>query len=96
MILRPDMRQYRLLDHVLEFKALSAKKDLGLTAEQLAQTPRETLTAHPKVKAELDEARTQLNRYATALADKYGVRLKLQTHAVVSIDLARLVWESDA
>jgi hypothetical protein len=96
MILRPDMRQYRLLDHVLEFKALSAKKDLGLTAEQLAQTPRETLTAHPKVKAELDEAWTQLNRYAIALADKYGTRLKLQTHAVVSIDLARLVWESDA
>jgi len=25
MILRPDKRQYQLLDHVLEFKTLSAK-----------------------------------------------------------------------
>ncbi len=92
MILRPDMRQYRLLDHLLEFKTLAAK-DLGLNAEQLAQTPRETLAAHPKVHAKLAEARQQLNRYATALEEKYGTRLKLQTHAIVCIDLARLVWE---
>jgi hypothetical protein len=92
MILRPDMRQYRLLDHVLEFKALSAKKDLGLNAEQLAQTPYETLAAHPKIQAELAAARTQLARYEAALQDKYGARLKLRTHAVVSIDLMRLVW----
>lgn len=30
---------------------------------------------------------------ATAPGEKYGARLKLQTHAVVCIDLARLVWE---
>ena len=92
MILRPDMRQYQLLDHLLEFKTLTAK-DLGLNAEQLAQTPRELLATHPKVQAKLAEARQQLARYATALQEKYGTRLKLQTHAVVCIDLARLIWE---
>ena len=91
MILRPDMRQYRLLDHLLEFKTISAK-DLGLNAAQLADASRETLAAHPKVQEKLVEARQQLNRYAAALQEKYGARLRLQTHAVVCIDLARLVW----
>ena len=92
MILRPDKRQYQLLDHLLEFKTLAAK-DLGLNAEQLAKTPRETLAAHPKVQAKLAEARQQLNRYSAALEEKYGARLKLRTHPIVCIDLARLVWE---
>jgi hypothetical protein len=95
MILRPDKRQYQLLDHVLEFKTVSAKT-LGLNAEQLAQASSETLAAHPKVQAKLTEAREQLDRYAVALQEKYGARLKLQTHAVVGIDLARLVWASSA
>lgn len=95
MILRPDMRQYQLLDHLLEFKTVSAK-ELGLNAEQLTQTPDETLAAHPKVQANIGEARQQLDRYAVALQEKYGARLKLQTHAVVCIDLARLVWTSSA
>ena len=62
MILRPDKRQYQLLDHLLEFKTVSAK-DLGLNAEQLAQASNETLAAHPKVQAKLTEAREQLDRY---------------------------------
>ena len=95
MILRPDKRQYQLLDHVLEFKTLSAKT-LGLNAEQLVQASSETLAAHPKVQVKLTEAREQLDRYAAALGEKYGARLKLQTHAVVCIDLARLVWTSSA
>ncbi len=44
--------------------------------------------------AKLAEARQQLDCYAAALREKYGMRLKLQTHAVVGIDLARLVWAS--
>ena len=93
MILRPDMRQYRLLDHLLEFKTISAK-ELGLNAAQLADASRETLATHPKVQEKLAEARQQLNRYAAALQEKYGARLRLQTHAVVCIDLARLVWST--
>ncbi|MDS4022058.1 MAG: AAA family ATPase [Candidatus Competibacter sp.] len=92
MILRPDRRQYQLLDHVLEFKTLAAK-DLGLNAGQLAAAARETLAAHPRVRDTLAEAGAQLARYRAALDAKYGARLKLRTHAVVCIDLARLVWE---
>jgi hypothetical protein len=92
LILRPDMRQYRLLDHVLEFKTLTAR-DLGLNAGQLAAASREVLAAHPKARDKLVEAGAQLIRYRAALDAKYGARLKLRTHAVVCIDLARLVWE---
>jgi hypothetical protein len=46
------------------------------------------------VRARLAEARAQLARYAATLEGTYGARLKLKTHAVASIDLARLVWES--
>ena len=92
LILRPDRRQYQLLDHVLEFKTLTAR-DLGLNAGQLAAAARETLAAHPKVRDTLAEAGAPLARYRAALDAKYGARIKLQTHAVVCIDLARLVWE---
>jgi hypothetical protein len=34
-----------------------------------------------------------MSRHEAVLNDKYGDKLKLQTHAVACIDLARLVWE---
>jgi hypothetical protein len=59
----------------------------------LAAASREVLAAHPKARDKLVEAGAQLIRYRAALDAKYGARLKLRTHAVVCIDLARLVWE---
>jgi hypothetical protein len=43
---RPDMRQYTLLDHLLEFKAVSLKA-VGLTGAELAARTREELRALP-------------------------------------------------
>jgi hypothetical protein len=88
---RPDMRQYALLDHLLELKALSLKT-VGLSSEQLATKTREELRELPAVAETLATAEAQLARYRPVLEQRYGAALKLQTHAVVGIGLERLVW----
>ncbi|HRY15436.1 MAG: AAA family ATPase [Candidatus Competibacteraceae bacterium] len=90
---RPDMRQYALLDHLLEFKTLSLK-EVGFSNAELAEMTRETLRALPMVAEKLQEAERQLTVYRTVLEDQEGVTLKLCTHAVVAIGLERLVWSA--
>jgi hypothetical protein len=88
---RPDMRQYQLLDHLLEFKALSLKA-VGLTSADLATKSREELREWPGVKESLQEAEQQLAAYRTILERPVGNPRPLHTHAVVCIGLERLVW----
>ncbi len=88
---RPDMRPYALLDHLLEFKALSLKA-VGLTGEALRAKPRAELRALPAVAEKLAEAEQQLSVYRETLEREAGGTLKLRTHAVVCIGLERLVW----
>ncbi len=87
---RPDMRQYALLDHLLEFKAVGLKA-VGLTSAELAARTREELRALPTVADALREAETQLAAYREEL-ERAGGLLKLHTHAVVCIGLERLVF----
>ncbi len=87
---RPDMRQYALLDHLLEFKAVSLKA-VGLTSAELAAKTREELRALPAVAEKLRDAEQQLAAYREVLAGVGGEPLKLHTHAVVGIGLERLV-----
>jgi hypothetical protein len=91
LIVRPDLRQYALLDHLLEFKALSLKT-VGLSSAELATKTREELRALPAVAEALTAAEAQLARYRPVLEQIHRNRLKLQTHAVVGIGLERLVW----
>lgn len=93
LIIRPDRRQYKLLDHVLEFKYL-ALGELGLSSEQVAAMAREELVKLPKVQAKLQEAENQLAGYQRTLEQAYGDKLRLRTHAVVGLGLTRLVWLS--
>ncbi|MDG4552428.1 MAG: AAA family ATPase [Candidatus Contendobacter sp.] len=88
---RPDMRQYALLDHLLEFKTVSLKA-VGLTSTELATKSRNELRALPAVGAARREAEQQLAVYREALERQAGATLKLHTHAVVGIGLERLVW----
>ena len=88
---RPDMRQYALLDHLLEFKTLGLK-DVKLTSAELAAKPRAELRALPAVQEQLQVAEQQLTTYRTELERREGATLKLRTHAVVAIGLERLVW----
>ena len=91
MIIRPDMRKYQLLDHLLEFKYISLKEQ-GLSAEAIKEKTREELQALPRVEAELDAAKKQLSRYRATLEAVYGEKLRLHTHPVVALGLSRLVW----
>lgn len=87
---RPDMRQYALLDHLLEFKAVRLKA-VSLTGTELAAKSREELRVLPAVAAALREAETQLAGYRAVLERPGGEPLKPRTHAVVRIGLERLV-----
>ena len=92
LIVRPNMRQYALLDMVLEFKYLSLA-DLGLSGEQVRAQPRETLAALPAVQTALHGARQQLQHYRTVLEAKYREPHRLRCLAVVALGFERLVWE---
>jgi len=95
MIIRPDMRQYQLLDHLFEFKYLSLK-DLNLSGEILKQMAREELENLPLVKDALAEAEQQLVAYRKTLEAAYHGKLRLRTHAVVALGFERLAWRSTA
>ena len=88
---RPDMRQYTLLDHLLEFKTLGLQV-VKLTGAELAATSRDELRALPAVAEQLQEAEQQLATYRAELEHREGTTLKLRTHTVVCIGLERLVW----
>lgn len=95
LIVRPEMRQYQLLDLLLEFKLVKLA-EAGLTGEQIRSLDREQLAALPAVQAGLAEARSQLQRYRTVLQATYGSILRLRTYAVVGLGFERLVWEEVA
>ena len=77
---------------LLEFKLVKLA-EAGLTGEQVRSLDREQLAALPAVQARLAEARSQLQRYRTALQATYGETLRLRTYAVVGLGFERLVWE---
>ena len=91
---RPDMRQYALLDHLLEFKTLGLKA-VKLTGAELAAKTRAELRALPAVAEQLHEAEQQLTTYRAELERAEGATLKLRTHAVVAIGLERLVFAAN-
>ncbi|MDM8528506.1 AAA family ATPase [Anaerolineales bacterium HSG24] len=92
MIIRPDMRPYPLLDHVIEFKYLKLK-ETGLSGAEVRALSEEKLRALPKVQAKLNDADSQLSRYRQGLHEIYGDKLRLKSHTVVSVGFERVVWE---
>ncbi len=93
MIIRPDMRQYRLLDFLMEFKYVSLKK-LGLSGEEVKQKTDEELKALEAVKAQLAESKQQINDYRQKLLTHYENKLRLHSYTVVAVGYERLLtWE---
>jgi hypothetical protein len=92
MILRPDMRKYKLLDILIEFKYVSLT-NAGLSGDKAKNVTVDELKAMPVVKEKLSEAKGQLRQYAEILKQKYGDSLRLHSYGVVSIGFDRLVWE---
>ena len=92
LIVRPEMRQYELLDILFEFKYV-ALADAGLTGEQARALSAAEVRALAPVQAKLAEARPRLNGYRQVLQQRYGERLRLRSYAVVSLGFDRLARE---
>lgn len=91
LIIRPNMRQYALLDMVLEFKYLSLN-NLGLTGEQVKVLSVEAIHTLPAVQVAFNSAFSQLADYRQVLIDKYQEPQRLRCIAVVALGFERVVW----
>lgn len=92
MIIRPDMRQFKLLDILLEFKFIKSS-DIGTEKAEIQQKSQAELKQLPSVQRKLAQAKTQLREYRAELDTSYGSTLRLRTFAVVALGFDRLVWE---
>ncbi len=90
LIVRPDMRRYRLLDILIEFKYI-ALQDLGLSGEQVQNLSAEEIRNLGMVQSRLQEATAQLQTYRHAVEARYGEALRLRTYAVIALGFERLV-----
>jgi len=91
MIIRPDMRRFKILDILIEFKYVSLK-EAGLTGEKARGLSMENLEAIPAMQAKMKEAKKQVKQYGDALEQKYD-DLRLNRYAVVSLGFERLWWQ---
>lgn len=91
MIVRPDMRQFSLLDFLIEFKYLSLS-ELGLSGQELKEISHETLKTLPQVQAKLSKAQASLASYRQALINKYGNVLNLRAYVIIGLGFERVVW----
>jgi len=91
MIVRPDRRQYRILDILIEFKFISPK-EAGLDGETLETMEREALRMLPAVQSKQREAEAGLARYRARLKAKFGELPRLHSFSVVAVGFERLVF----
>jgi len=91
MIIRPDMRRFKILDILIEFKYVSLK-EAGLTGEEARGLSMKDLQAIPAMRAKMKEAKKQVKQYGDALEQKYD-DLRLNRYAVVSLGFERLWWQ---
>jgi len=91
MIVRPDRRQYRILDILIEFKFVSPK-EAGLDGKTLEQMDRAALQALPAVQSKQREAEAGLARYRAKLTAKFGELPRLHSFSVVAVGFERLVF----
>ena len=92
MIVRPDMRQYQLLDILIELKFLKLS-EAELKGLEARKKTRQEVLALKKVKKEMDAAVAQVKGYQTRLLAKYGSTLNLRTYAVVAVGFEKVVWQ---
>ena len=93
MIVRPDRRQYQVLDILIEFKFVSLN-EAGLDGKTLETMDREALQALPAVQGKQREAEAGLARYREKLNNKFGDLPRLHSFSVVAVGFERLVFSS--
>ncbi len=92
MIIRPDMRRFKIFDVLIEFKYVKLKH-INMSAEQIRKASVKTLQQIPLIQRQMKDARQQTTDYGDALHCKYP-DLRLKRFAVVSVGFERLWWES--
>ena len=92
MIIRPDMRRFKILDILIEFKYVSPKQ-VGMTGEKARKLNIEELRSIPAMQTKMKEAKNQARKYGDALEKKYD-NLRLKRYAVVSLGFERVCWET--
>nr|VFK40724.1 MAG: Predicted AAA-ATPase [Candidatus Kentron sp. SD]VFK46231.1 MAG: Predicted AAA-ATPase [Candidatus Kentron sp. SD] len=91
LIVRPDMRQYRILDILIEFKFVSLD-EAGFDGKALEKMDTEALRALPAVQRKQREAEAGLARYREKLNRKFGDVLRLKSFSVVAVGFERVVF----
>ncbi|MCP4709486.1 MAG: AAA family ATPase, partial [Planctomycetes bacterium] len=76
MIVRPDMRQFELLDFLIEFKYVGLGKN-NLTGQQVKQMSDEDLSALTPVQQAFADSKRKLVGYRDTLQEAYGDKLRL-------------------
>ncbi len=92
MIVRPDMRQFELLDILIEFK-YAGLQELGLSGDEVKRVERPELQALLPVQQKLVASQRKLEGYRATLRGVYGERLRLRTFSVIALGFERLVWK---
>jgi hypothetical protein len=92
MIIRPDMRRFKIFDVLIEFKYVTLA-DLKMTGEQVRKADGQTLRQIPLMQRAMQAAREQATDYGDALQRKYP-DLRLKRFAVVAVGFERLWWEA--
>ncbi|MEA1962321.1 MAG: AAA family ATPase [Bacillota bacterium] len=90
MIIRPDMRHYRLVDILIEFKYVSLA-DAGLTGESARNLSSDEVEALTPIRNALVDGERQVKAYGMALNEKYH-DLSLKCFVVVALGFERLCW----
>ena len=90
MIIRPDMRRFKIFDVLIEFKYVSLK-EAGLTGQKAKELSAEKLQSIPLMQARMEEAKKQVIQYGDTLEQKYD-NMRLKRYAVVSLGFERLWW----
>jgi hypothetical protein len=92
MIVRPQMRQYQLLDILIEFKYVKLG-EAGVTGEQVRSMSRQQVAELEQVKKNLSQAKSQVKKYRQHLEEKYPHIPSVRTYVVVALGFERLVWQ---
>ena len=90
MIVRPDKRQFQLLDFLFEFKYVSLK-DNNLSGSKVKAMTDADLKKLAPVKLKSADAEAKLKGYRQTLKSVYGTQLRLRCYSVVSVGFDRLV-----
>ncbi len=91
MIIRPDMRRFKIFDVLIEFKYIKLG-DVKMTGEQVRKAETDALKKLTVLHQAMERAKQQTKDYGDALERKYP-DLRLKRFAVVALGFERLWWE---